>query len=46
MELAQEGVSGLEITDVPVRILGLDAWSACVAVKVCAICTHLREVKH
>jgi len=33
VELAQEGASGLEITDIPVRIPGLDACSACVAAK-------------
>ena len=45
VELVQEGVSGLEITDVPARIPGLDACSTCVAVEVCVICTHSREVK-
>ena len=33
MELAQGGTSGVEITDVPARILGLDACSACVVAK-------------
>ena len=45
VELAQEGVSGLEITNVPARIPGLDACPACVAVEVRVICTHSREVK-
>jgi len=45
VELAQEGASGLEITDVPARIPGLNACSACVAVEVRVICTHSREVK-
>jgi len=43
VELAQEGASGLEITDVPARIPGLDACSTCVAVEVHVICTHLRK---
>jgi len=33
VELAQEGASGLEITDVPARIPGLDACFTCVAAK-------------
>jgi len=33
VELAQEGASGLEITDIPARIPGLDACFACVAAK-------------
>jgi len=33
MELAQEGASGLEITNIPARIPGLDACFACVAAK-------------
>jgi len=33
MELAQGGARGMEITDVLVRILGLDACSACIAAK-------------
>jgi len=33
MELAQGGASRVEITDLPARIPGLDACSACVVVK-------------